>query len=750
MFAIIMAQMSENAQQSTSPNPSYNKRGIREQIIHFPHQPGCYLFRDATGSVLYVGKAKDLRKRVSQYFGQDKRPQLPFLIEDASDIDYIVARTELEALFLENTLIKKHNPKYNIKLKDDKNYAFIAIDYSTQIPQIGYVRKITDASDFTPFVNPSASWGSGKHERKTLKWKVKSGQKTVKRSTNHNPTLNSYFGPYSSVKKIRETLDFVRKIFPYCANTEVSSRPCFYYHLHRCPGVCVGAVSLEEYQKSLGRIKLFLNGKTTEIKKELKTSMEYAAGTKRFELAARLRDQLRALELLDERQIAQFPTRVDYDFISLATQNHLRCVNLFKVRGGKLTDKENFIYNVPTSFVMPDSDPASRTEQNLDSGSHSQTHLSGMTNASIIQTFAETYYAETTDLPSAVFTQYLLTDPSLVDELLKHRKGKRVTLSVPHRGKAHQLIKLGTVNAEEYLRKTLATDATDADKIHEALKQLQKLLELPQLPKRIECYDMSNTQGTNPVGSMVVFVDGKPAKGEYRKFKIRSKDTPDDFTMMRETLARRLAKIPNDELRITNQTADLNHPERVLESKDFKTDSSTPSETPIARNDTVTWPRPDLIVIDGGKGQLSAALEAQEQVHSEQLAVHSRNEQSGLSTVHYPLYTEIPMIGLAKRIEEIFLPHNPEPIVLSHDHPSLQLLQRLRDEAHRFGITFHRSLRSKQATKSALDTIPGIGPKTKKLLKQKFGTIVNIKNTPSEELVSVVGKAKAEIIKKNL
>ncbi len=724
MFAIIMAQMAE----------------LKQQITHFPHQPGCYLFRDATGLVLYVGKAKDLRKRVSQYFGQDKRPQLPFLIEDASDIDYIVARTELEALFLENTLIKKHNPKYNIKLKDDKNYAFIAIDYSTQIPQIGYVRKITDASDFTPFVNPSASWGSGKHERKTLKWKGKSGKgKVDSKSSGLQPTTynlqpSSYFGPYSSVKKIRETLDFVRKIFPYCANTEVSGRPCFYYHLHRCPGVCVGAVSLEEYQKSLARIKLFLNGKTTEIKKELKTSMEYAAETKRFELAARLRDQLRALELLDERQIAQFPTRVDYDFISLATQNHLRCVNLFKVRGGKLTDKENFIYTAPTDLKL---------------------EASSWKLEAIIQTFAETYYAETTDLPSAVFTQHPLTDTPLIDELLKHRKGKRVTLSVPRRGKAHQLIKLGQVNAEECLRKTLATDATDSDKIQDSLEKLQKLLKLAQLPRRIECYDMSNTQGTNPVGSMVVFIDGKPAKGEYRKFKIRSKDTPDDFAMMRETLSRRLRRLNPPPLEGEMEGVIV----KDKNGKDIKEPNhSMTSPNPSSRGgEQMPWPRPDLIVIDGGKGQLSAALEAQEQVEGHQVESQKskiRDDNPDGTLPPNPLaLSPIPMIGLAKRIEEIFLPHNPEPIVLSHDHPSLQLLQRLRDEAHRFGITFHRSLRSKQATKSALDTIPGIGPKTKKLLKQKFGTVSAIKKIALEEiekLEELVGKTKAGIIKKNL
>ena len=741
--------MTKNTQQTKQKGNPLQKR-----VTLFPHQPGCYLFKDAAGLVLYVGKAKDLRKRVSQYFGQDKRPQLPFLIEDASDIDYIVARSELEALFLENTLIKKHNPKYNIKLKDDKNYAFIAIDYSTQIPQIGYVRKITDANDFTPFVNPSASWGSRAREQGRgyrLQTNSKKRKVSLLQPQTSNLKPNSYFGPYSSVKKIRETLDFVRKIFPYCANTEVSGRPCFYYHLHRCPGVCVGAVSLEEYQKSLSRIKLFLNGKTTDIKKELKVSMQQAAESKRFELAARLRDQLRALEILDERQLAQFPTPVDYDFISLATQNHLRCINLFKVRSGKLTDKENFIYNDPYSQTYkndvkntPPNLPYSRGGTGEGAALSSPPKIGGArggtsVESATLQTFAEAYYAESTDLPAAIFTQLPPLDVPLLAELLRHRKGKKVTLSVPRRGKAHQLIKLGQVNAEEYLRKSLATDATDSDKLLEALQQLQELLKLPKLPKRIECYDMSNTQGTNPVGSMVVFVDGKPAKGEYRKFKIRSKDTPDDFAMMRETLARRLARV--ERLQVTGESKNL--------------DSNLKPTT----SNLTTWPRPDLIVIDGGKGQLSAALEAQEEVMrlpdsakattGEQVTDENKNSNSNLSplTSHLPT---IPMVGLAKRIEEIFLPHNPEPIVLSHDEPALQMLQRLRDEAHRFGITFHRSLRSKQATKSALDTIPGIGPKTKKLLKQKFGTVSAIKKATLEEIEEVVGKAKADIIKKNL
>ena len=738
---------------------------LKQQIIHFPHQPGCYLFKDTAGVVLYVGKAKDLRKRVSQYFGQDKRPQLPFLIEDATDIDYIVARSELEALFLENTLIKKHNPKYNIKLKDDKNYAFIAINYSTEIPQIGYVRKITDSSDFTPFVNPSASWGSGKRESKVFRSKVatspslslregfgtKQSQSKIEIATSKTPRNDNirsslvdshdirrlesraqradYFGPYSSTKKIRETLDFVRKIFPYCANTEVSNRPCFYYHLHRCPGVCIGAISTEEYAKSLARIKLFLNGKTTEIKKELKTSMQKASQAKKFELAGHMRDQLKALEVLDERQLAQFASKVDYDFISLAKQESLYCVNLFKIRDGKLTDKENFVYTNP-NLQHPDVISAPEPGSSLTKlWIPAREDLAGMTSMDrITQTFCETYYTDTTDIPDKVFVQYPLTETALISQLLATRKGKKVPIALPVRGKAKQLIKLGTVNAEEYLRKTLASDATDIDKLQTALQKLQQLLKLPKLPRRIECYDMSNTQGTNPVGSMVVFIDGKPAKSEYRKFKIRSKDTPDDFAMMRETLARRLARLPNPKIRMDEST-----------NNEDPDSSLAPHSSGL-----ISWPTPDLIVIDGGRGQLSAALEAQESF------LEASNYPSAPSSGSKDKLKAVPMIGLAKRIEEIFVPNNPEPIILSHDEPALQLLQRLRDEAHRFGITFHRNLRSKQATKSALDTLPGIGPKTKKLLKQKFGTVTSIKNTTLEELAKVVGKAKAKIIKKHL
>ncbi len=603
---------------------------LKAKLTTIPHKPGVYLFKDKDGRVIYVGKAKNLRSRVGQYFsGHDNRPQLPFLMQDAADLDFTVVNSELESLFLENTLIKEYLPQYNIKLRDDKNYAFITIDYTVPIPKIDYARKI------------------------------ESTNKQVK-----------YFGPYSSAKKIRQTLDFIRRVFPYCSNTEIGKRPCFYYFLHRCPGVCVGLITLEEYNQQLERIMLFLNGRTEEIKKQLKVSMKKSAGKKQFELAAKLRDQLRALEVLDERQVTIFPSKVNWDFVSVIVKGPTACANVFRVREGKLIDKENFIYDATSLPTYTDAETY------------------------ILQKCLEDYYSVASDYPKEVYIQTEVENRSIVEQLLKTRSTHSIKMSVPTRGQKLNLIELGKTNATEYLRKWENTQATNLDTIHEALQNLQNILNLPTLPRRIEGYDISNTQGTNPVGSMVVTKDGIAAKSEYRKFKIKIKDTPDDFAMMREMLTRRLSRL-----------AETLPPDKQKDA----------------------WPTPDLIVIDGGKGQLGVTVEV-----LDALGLH------------------IPVIGLAKRIEEIFLPHNPVPIILPHDNPTLQLLQRLRDEAHRFGITFHRSLRSKQATQSALDTISGVGPKTKKLLKQKFGTVAQIRQTSLEDLTAIVGKAKAEQIKKSI
>ena len=627
-----------------------------------------------------MGKAKNLRARVKQYFGaNDNRPQIPFLMAEATNVTYTVVDSELESAFLENTIIKQHHPRFNIDLKDDKNYAFIKIDFSTEIPQIGYTRS----------VDPPIS--------------------------NKLQATSYFFGPYTAAYKIRNTLNLVRKIFSFCANTKVGSRPCFYYHMHRCPGVCVGKISLTEYREHLEKIAKFLQGDTAGVYKKIKAEMQEAASSKRFETAARLRDQLKALELLSEKQNVILAKKVDWDIISIAlsilpspygrgwpsdgrvrvsrdntqinSQQKIEgrdyaCVNLFKIRGGKLFDKENFVYEL-------------KFEQGQPNGRQE-----------ILQRFIEQYYQETSFAPKIIYSQIKLLDEKILEQIIKSRFRKTVKVILPQKGKPISLIKLGATNASEYLKIWLADKAGNLDKINQCLEQLKQALNLPSLPNRIECYDISNTQGTNPVGSMVVFKNGLPAKSEYRKFKIQGKNTPDDFAMMKEMLSRRLARSQDDgKIQNPNDKSQIN---------------------------SKTWPLPDLIVIDGGRGQLSSALDV-----------------IGIRFSDNPILRP-PIIGLAKRIEEIFLPGKEEPIILGHDQPALQLLQRLRDEAHRFGITFHRALRSKQAVKSALDNIPGVGPKTKKLLKTKFGTVANIKKANFDQLSSAVGEKLAHLIIQSL
>lgn len=603
---------------------------LKDKLELLPKKPGVYLFKNNTGEVIYVGKAKNLKSRVSQYFGKsDSRPQLPFLMQDAVDLDFTVVDTELDSLFLENSLIKQYLPQYNIKLRDDKNYAFISIDYNFEIPKISYARKVE----------------------------------------NQNNKIH-FFGPYSSAKKIKITLDLIRKIFPYCSNTEVGKRPCFYYHLHRCPGVCTGQISLDEYKQQLKQIEMFINGREFEILKAIKTKMKIASRKKQFEVAAKFRDQLKALELLNEKQLTILPKKVSWDLISLFISGPNASVNLFKVRDGKLIDKENFIYD---ATVLKNQNNQQKV---------------------IIQKFLEDYYSVATNIPKELFVEVEPENSNLAKALIENVTKKTVKISAPSRGAKQKLIKLGKVNAEQYLQKWMGGEAKNIDSLMQALTNLQAILKLPSVPKRIEGYDISNTQGTNPVGSMVVIHDGQVAKSEYRKFKITGKSTPDDFAMMEEMLTRRLSRISNDQVSISNKSS---------------------------------WPTPDLLVIDGGKGQLAVAARVLKQFK-----------------------LKIPVIGLAKRIEEIFLPNKSKPIILSHDNPSLQMLQRLRDEAHRFGITFHRSLRSKQAVRSELDSISGVGPKTKKLLKQHFGTVSMIKKASIEDLAKIIGKSKAEQIKKLL
>ncbi len=591
---------------------------IKRKLDSLPRQPGVYMFREAKGRVIYVGKANDLRSRVGQYFtGADERPQIPFMMAKQTGFEFIVASNEVESLLLENNLIKKHHPPFNIALRDDKSYAFIKIDHATQIPQI-YV-------------------------------------------TRNNAEPNArYFGPYSSSFKVRETLHLVRKIFPYCANSKVTDRPCFYYHLHRCPGVCFGKISLEEYGAYIKEIELFLAGNIGKVQALLKTQMREASTRHQFERAAGLRDQLNAITVVRERQRAIFASRANWDFVSLFPTIDKTAVNVFAIRDGHLNDRKNFIME----------NTAKQAE------------------ADVLGAFMQTYYAAAQeDQPREVYVPVQPTDAAILKKLF----ARSVSFTVPTRGKKKELLALGRENGREYFEQWSMEQASEVSKASISLDELQKVLHLPQPPHRIECFDISNIQGTNSVASMVVVEAGKPKKSEYRKFKIKIDGSPDDFAMMREALTRRFAR------------------------------SATASA------DGTTWLLPDLLVVDGGKGQLGIAVEV----------LHEFN-------------LNIPVIGLAKREEEIFVPGSSGPILLPKSNYALQLLQRLRDEAHRFAITFHRSLRSKKAYVGALDTIPGVGPAKKKLLIKKFGSVAGVRRASVEEIADVVGKVLAEKISKVL
>lgn len=652
---------------------------LKSKILNLPQKPGVYRFLDETGAVLYIGKAKNLRARVRQYLaGNDERPQIPFLMEEAADLDYTVVNTELESLYLERTLIQQYHPKYNIELKDDKSYAFIKIDYSTQIPQVIVVRKLDSPSGIRPHLNPLPVCRQGRLARR-------------------GGEGGDFFGPYTSAKKIRDLIFTVRKIFGLCA-AKRTGKPCFYFHLHRCPGVCGGEMSLGDYRDHLKKIKQFLLGKIAPVIKQIKMEMQVAAKQKKFEVAARLRDQLRAIEMLEAKQNVIMAKPANWDIINLARDEGMWCVNLFKIRSGKMLDKANFIYESKLS---------------------EPTNIYGY---KTLETFLETYYSETSDTPKEIFlaptvASGLPSNADLIKSLIKNRFKKTVKITVPKKGKAAELVRLSQTNAQEYLKNYLNEKAGHLDKIQRGLQGLKEILKLPSIPRRIEGYDISNIQGTNPVGSMVVFADGLPAKSLYRKFKIRTKETPDDIAMMKEMLTRRFIR------------SDRNF---QFSSASRRTNFQKKSNPPAGgqNQNSKPWPLPDLIVIDGGRSQLNAALKI-------------------LNAKRYTLNATF-IIGLAKRIEEIFLPHQKDPILLPRDNPALQLLQRLRDEAHRFGLALHRDLRSKQAVKSALDDIPGVGPKTKKLLKQRFGTVANVREASLDELTKAVGKKLAKVIRSNL
>ncbi len=614
---------------------------LESKLNTLPAKPGVYLYKNAAGEIIYVGKAKNLRARVRSYFikssGRETRTEM--MIAEIADLDYFLVSNEVESLILENNLIKQYQPRYNILLRDDKNYQFIKIDYASAIPQIYPVRKL----------------GSRAQAK--------------------------YFGPYTSGLAVRRTLKLIENVFHLCRNKKITSRPCFAYHLKRCPGVCVGEISLSQYRHQMKEIGDFLRHKQGAVIADLKHDMKQAAREKNFEYAALLRDKLRALLSIWERQKVISPKKENEDYLGLYTAPTEAVVNVFLVREGKLLNQEHFT-------LTHDSAPAGE----------------------ILERFIVQYYQDSSDIPKNIFLPGRIENSDIVEAALGKLRKAKVKIAVPVRGRKGKLMQLAGENARAYYERERATfEKEDETKI---LEELKRLLNLPKLPERIEAFDISNMQGTHPVGSMIVFTQGRPDKSQYRKFKINIKETPDDVAMMREMLERRFGHIS------TPLPSSLHLLERGVPS---------PGDGEGERERSKTWPTPDLIIIDGGRGQLNAA-------------------EAAIPNSQFP----IPKIALAKRLEEIYLSQKKQPIRLPQNSLVLHLLQRLRDEAHRFAATFHRGRRGRAMVRSRLDEIPGIGPVLKKKLLKKFGSAAEIKKTSHDEIAEVIGEAKAKILKEQI
>jgi len=603
----------------------------QEKAKALPTKPGVYLFKDAEGKVIYVGKAVSLRDRVRSYFQRQGRfvsPKVKALVENIHDLEFIVTDSEVEALILESNLIKKESPWYNVRLKDDKAYPYLKVT-AEPFPRVTVVRR------------------QGRDGR--------------------------YFGPYTNTRAVRDTLQFLRKLFPIrtCSldlSGDLDYRPCLLYHIGRCGAPCAGLQSREEYDKLIDEVCLFLEGRQHRLIPELKAKMERAAEKLQFEQAARLRDQMLALEKVVERQKVVSTTMLDQDVIGMASAGETVCVQVFFIRDGKLTGREHFFLDVAEH--APDDEA--------------------------LAAFLKQYYADASFVPKEILMPTQPEDEALLADWLSERRGSKVSLRVPQRGEKRRLVEMVAHNAALVLGEREAKRSRRLERVEEGLAQLQEAFGLERLPRRIEAYDISNTQGSNMVASMVVLIDGVPANKEYRRFRIRDLEGPNDFAAMHQVISRRFT----NGLKERNSLADLSEEEREA-----------------AKGKAKFADFPDLVLIDGGKGQLSAARDAMRELNLE----------------------DIPTIGLAKRLEEIFLEDAPDPMLLDKDSEALQLLQQIRDEAHRFALTYHRSLRSKEQSRSVLDSIEGVGPKRKKSLLKRFGSVKGIREATLEELKSVPG-----------
>ncbi|MCU0508717.1 MAG: excinuclease ABC subunit UvrC [Anaerolineae bacterium] len=606
---------------------------IGQKLDTLPERPGVYIYRASDGKVIYVGKAVVLKNRVRSYFHEAARhdPRTRRLVTEIADLEWIVTDTELEALILENELIKRYRPRFNIRLRDDKTYPYIKVHWQEDFPKVSIVRRM---------------------ERDG----------------------GRYYGPFASAYAVRQTLDVLRRVFPYLdCNREITGRdpkPCLYYHIKRCAGPCIGAVDREQYRQVVGGLSAFLEGDSERVLAQLEQRMRDAAENLQFERAAQLRDQIRAARQIVERQKVVSGKQEDEDIVAFAQDERTgeACVQVFFIRRGKLIGRESFVLE----GVAPDA------------------------NGELIGAFVKQFYDEAAYVPPSIVLQKDLDERKIIEQWLRNRRnGHKVTISVPKRGAKRELLQLASENAAATLASLQAQWQADTNRQTEALTQVQEALGLEEPPSRIECFDISTLQGTNTVGSMVVFAKGAPLKSDYRRFNVKgrgSQGEPDDYASMREVLRRRFRRAVED---------------------------ATQDPGSKARSSDASWRLlPDLLIVDGGKGQLGVAVEV---------------------LAEFELTEVVPVVGLAKQREELFLPGRSDPILLPPATQGLFLIQRIRDEAHRFAITAHREKRSKVSVASELDAIPGIGPARRRSLLKRFGSLDAIREASEEELAQAPG-----------
>lgn len=610
---------------------------LQDKLDSLPDKPGVYLYRDRDDRVIYVGKSIHLRHRVRSYFqlSAQRHNKTRELVAHVYDLDFIITDTELEALILECELIKKHRPRYNVRLKDDKHYPYIKVTWHEDYPRIYASRRM-------------------EHDG------------------------SRYYGPYTSSTAVHHTLDLLRKLFPFrTCNREITGhdrRPCLYYHMRRCLGPCIGKTTREEYRAVIERIFKFLEGRDNEIVDDLEQRMVDAAARLDYETAALLRDQIVSIRKVTQQKIVS-GTRKDQDVVAFARDDGQACVQVFFIRNGKIIGREYFVLE----------------------------GASGEEDAAVLEAFIQQFYNEAAYVPPEILMPHDVEKAKIIQSWLRQKRGATVSLRVPKRGPSVDLLKMAADNASETLAVLRAQWEADQNRQTQALAELQEALDLSTPPARIEGYDISTFHGTATYASMAVFVHGVARKSEYRRFRIRTViGHADDYASMQEALRRRFRRA-------------------VAEEED---------ETPGRRKDPSFSVMPDVILIDGGKGQLNAAIEVLSEYGLDHLAV----------------------FGLAKREEQIFVPGQDVPVCLPRDSQALHLVQRVRDEAHRFAITAHRQARNRLGLASTLEAVPGIGPQRRKALLKAFGSMAHIREATVDELAAVPGMTRkvAERIKEFL